>query len=240
MVTTPETLDCACVIHGTAYDWIYVQRLYNMLSRHLTPAIRLHVYTETDRPVPAPMVKHALEDWGFSGPRRSWWYKLQLFDPAKHAGPLLYFDLDTVVVDNIDWIWQLPLNYFWTVQDFKYLWRPVHQSINSSIMWWDTRKFDHVWNRFKSTDIHSIFRQYRGDQDFLNVAIADADRRYLDPKKVQSWRWQCKDGGYDFATRRYKTPNTGTFLSAETSVLIFHGKPKPMDIQDLEVLQHWK
>jgi len=240
MDTTTKIIDCACVIHGTTYDWTYVERLYNMLNRHLTRDIKLHVYTEVDRPVPAHMIKHELEDWGISGPRRGWWYKLQLFNSAHHAGPMLYFDLDTVIVDNIDWICDLPLRYVWTVQDFKYLWHPNYQSINSSIMWWDTSRFDHVWNRFKSTDLHSIFRQYRGDQDFLNVAIADSDRRYLDPQKIKSWRWQCKDGGYDFTSKSHKMPNTGTVLTKETSVLIFHGKPKPMEIQDLCIKQHWQ
>ena len=49
-------IDCACVIHGTAYSWDYVERLHSMLSRHITPGIRLHVYTEADRPVPEPVV----------------------------------------------------------------------------------------------------------------------------------------------------------------------------------------
>ena len=106
MVTTPTAptgpIDCACVIHGDAYSWTYVERLYNMLSRHVTPGIRLHVYTEADRSVPAPMIKHALTDWSISGPRRAWWYKMQLFNTQHHAGPLLYFDLDTVIVRNID------------------------------------------------------------------------------------------------------------------------------------------
>jgi hypothetical protein len=240
MDTTIETIDCACVIHGTAYDWTYVERLYNMLSRHLTRDIRLHVYTEADRPVPASMIKHALEDWGISGPRRGWWYKLQLFNSAYHTGPMLYFDLDTVIVDNIDWICDLPLSYFWTVQDFKYLWRPNYQSINSSVMWWNTSKFDHVWNSVANTDIHSILRRHRGDQDFLNVAIADSDRRYLDPARVKSWRWQCKDGGYDFASKSYKMPNTGTVLTKETGVLVFHGKPKPIEIHDPCIDRHWR
>jgi hypothetical protein len=85
-------IDCACVIHSDAYSWDYVERLYSMLSRHLSLGVRLHVYTEADRPVPAPFIKHALDDWEISGPRRSWWYKLQLFDSEKFSGSLLYFD----------------------------------------------------------------------------------------------------------------------------------------------------
>jgi hypothetical protein len=50
------------------------------------------------------MVKHILDDWGISGPKRSWWYKMQLFNPAHFAGNLLYFDLDVVIANQLNWI----------------------------------------------------------------------------------------------------------------------------------------
>jgi len=64
----PGRIDCACVIHGSGYDWSYVERLYNMLCRNLHAEVRLHVYTEHDRSVPPHMVKHILTDWGIAGP----------------------------------------------------------------------------------------------------------------------------------------------------------------------------
>ena len=124
-------IDCACVIHGSLYDWKYVDKLYNMLTRHLTRTVRLHVYTEAGRSVPSPYIKHELIDWKISGPKQSWWYKVQLFNSEHHRGSLLYLDLDTVITKNIDWIWQLKTRHFWAVKDFKYLWRPAFQSINS-------------------------------------------------------------------------------------------------------------
>jgi hypothetical protein len=233
-------INCACLIHGNAYSWDYVERLYNMLSRHLTSEIRFHVYTEADRPVPAPMIRHDLVDWGISGPKRSWWYKLQLFNSMYHAGPLLYFDLDTVIINNIDWITHLPLRYFWTVRDFKYLWRPTHQGINSSIMWWDTRSFDFVWKNFRSKNLDYIMKQHPGDQDYITKEIDPNKTRFMNTKNVSSWRWQCLDGGYDFKQRIYMAPNTGVTIPTDTSVLIFHGKPKPADLQDQVIINHWR
>ena len=91
--------DCACVIHGTGYEWVYVEKLYNMLSRNLQHGIRFHVYTEASRPVPLHMIKHELTEWpGISGPRRSWWYKMQLFNTAHHAGNIR---IELVVCDFI-------------------------------------------------------------------------------------------------------------------------------------------
>jgi hypothetical protein len=234
------TVDCACLIHGNAYDWTYVERLHGMLDRHISDNIRLHVYTEADRLVPDHMVKHPLIDWGIGGPKKSWWYKMQLFNSDSFMGPLLYFDLDIVVVKNIDWVFKLPGQDFWTVRDFKYLWRPNHMGINSSIMYWDTKNFNHVWQEFRGKNLQTIMRDYRGDQDYITEKIEDKDRRFFDTERVKSWRWQALDGGYDFVKRRYQTPGSGTNINDLTSILIFHGNPKPENSRDPVIIQHWQ
>lgn len=233
-------IDCACVIHGTAYPWTYVERLYNMLSRHITPGIRLHVYTEADRSVPEPMIKHVLDPWVIPSPKKSWWYKMQLFNSVHHAGPLLYFDLDTVIVRNIDWIWQQPTSYFWAIRDFKYLWRPNHTGINSSIMWWNTEQYQTVWDTFAQLDLALTMQKYPGDQDYISAMIPQNQRRFFDTNRVQSWRWQCLDGGYNFRKRRHQNPSAGTLITDNTSIMVFHGNPKPEQITDPVVLQHWQ
>jgi hypothetical protein len=233
-------IDCACVIHGNAYDWQYVERLYNMLSRHISPGIKLHVYTEATRPVPEPMIKHELTPWPITSTKKSWWYKMQLFNPAHHVGPLLYFDLDTVIVGNIDWIWQQPAAYFWAIRDFKYLWRPNHTGVNSSVMWWNTEHYKNVWDTFAQQDLATIMRKYPGDQDYISAVIPENQRRFFDVNRVQSWRWQCLDGGYDFRKRRHRAPETGTQITDSTSIMVFHGNPKPEQITDQTVVTHWQ
>lgn len=237
---TGGPIDCACVIHGNGYGWNYVDRLYSMLTRHISVPVRLHVYTEEHREVPAPYVKHILTDWGISGPKKSWWYKMQLFNAEHHNGPLLYFDLDTIITNNIDWIWRLPLDHFWAVRDFKYLWRPTNYSINSSIMWFDTERYYSVWQNFTKQPIDRLIGLYHGDQDYITDVIPFADQGFLDKNFIKSWRWQCLDGGYNFTQRRFLAPNTGTIIPPETSVMIFHGKPKPNEVQDPVVVQHWQ
>ena len=238
---TPSPVDCACVIHGTGYDWIYVERLYNMLSRNLPNGIRFHVYTEHDRSVPAHMTKHALTNWPeISGLRRAWWYKLQLFNSEHHQGNLLYFDLDTVILRDISWIPQLPTEYLWGIRDFKHLQRPDYSTLNSSVMWWNVDRMSWVWDQFNTTNVVNTTRQYPGDQDYLNAVLGHNRIRYLEDSQIQSWRWQCLDGGYNFNTRRHKIPGQGTQIPGSTSVLVFHGKPKPHEINDKVVQDLWR
>jgi hypothetical protein len=235
--------DCACVIHGTGYDWVYVEKLYNMLTRHLPGGIRFHVYTEQDRPVPPHMIKHALKEWpGVGGPKREWWYKMQLFNSEHHSGNLLYFDLDCVIINDLSWIPALSTECFWTIRDFRYLQRKTYSGMNSSVMWWNVSKFADVWHEFDQLDINRTVVKYPGDQDYLGVAIDPNQRRYFDQQHLQSWRWQVSDGGYNFATRKPHAPGSGSnaYIGGDTSILVFHGKPKPHECtNDPVIANNW-
>lgn len=156
-----------------------------------------------------------------------------------HSGNLLYLDLDTVITANIDWIVAKPTSYFWTVRDFKYLWRENHMGINSSVMWWDTNRFGTIWDTFVNKKLQQTQIEYRGDQDFLTAHLPQNQRRFFEQEQLQSWRWQCLDGGYDFDKRRHRKPGTGTVISPQTSILIFHGRPKQHEINDPTVKQFW-
>lgn len=234
-------VDVACVIHSKGYDWQYVEKLYSMCCRHLSGQVRFHVYTEHDRSVPPHMIKHCLEEWdGVAGPKRSWWYKLQLFNPEHFQGDLLYFDLDVVILNNIDWIAQQPSGYFWTIRDFRYVQKPFHNAMNSSVMKFNVSHFSYVWEEFNKTNVKDRVRSYQGDQDFLQVTIRPEQRRILEDQRFQSWRWQVADGGYDFAHRRAKEPGSGAKVGTNTDVLIFHGHPKPHQVHDPVVVNNWQ
>ena len=239
--TRNDIIDCACVIHGAGYSWEYVDKLYNMLNRVHPNRIQLHVYTEASRSVPGHLIKHELEEWpGISGPKKSWWYKLQLFNRDLFNGNLLYFDLDTVIVREIDWATKLDLNYLWGIRDFRYLQTPHKQNLNSSMMWFSVPQFGWLWDEFKQQNIESVMRKYHGDQDYIQAQLGVNRYRLLPDQQFQSWRWQCVDGGYDFPRRKHRTPGTGAKIEPNTSVLVFHGNPKPHEVNDKVVQQLWQ
>lgn len=236
-----EEIHCACLIHDTKYDIEYVNRLYRALCRNLTPRVIFHVFTESNRAIPPEYKKHTLEEWpGIRGPRKSWWYKLQIFDTKHHKGQLLYFDLDTVIVNNIDWIWKLDTDYFWAVKDFKYLFRKNNkgQTINSSVMWFNTKYYTHIIKDF-SIDIIKRPR-YHGDQDYIHSKIPLNKLRYFDISNVKSYKWEIKEGGFDFSTRKYNAPGTTCWPDDKTSILVFHGSPNPHEENHPMMDTFWK
>jgi hypothetical protein len=83
-------------------------------------------------------------------------------------------------------------------------------------------------------------QQYHGDQDYISVTIPENQRRLFEVEKIQSWRWQCLDGGYHFRTKKHQNPGAGTYIAPETSIMVFHGNPKPSETTDCIVSQHWR
>jgi len=106
-------------------------------------------------------------------------------------------------------------------------------------MWWNTVQYNYVWQEFNTRKLPDLMKQYRGDQDFITDIIPLTQRCFFNTEKVKSWRWQCLDGGYDFKYRKYQTPGTGTTIDTNTSILVFHGHPKPDKITDKTVVQYW-
>ena len=108
------------------------------------------------------------------------------------------------------------------------------------IIWIGYGIYRYVWQNFKIQELNRVITRYHGDQDYITEVIPTSDRRFLDTERVKSWRWQCLDGGYNFSQKRHLLPNTGTTLTQPTSILVFHGRPKPDKITDPVVIQHWQ
>lgn len=237
---TRSHVDVGCVIHGTVYEWRYVDILSRMVQRNLNIPITMHVWTESDRAVPAHMIKHALTPWpGISGPKKSWWYKLQMFNPEHFSGDLLYFDLDVVICNDLSWILSNDTQYLWTIRDFRYLQTSAWSGMNSSIMWWNVGNFGWVWQKLQDTGIADSVKRYHGDQDFLQAVVTTDQRRFFPDKSVQSWRWSVAEGGWDFGRRRPRQPGSPANIAPSTSILVFHGHPKPHAVQDATIQRLW-
>ena len=88
--------------------------------------------------------------------------------------------------------------------------------------------------------VDSITSRFHGDQNFLSKTLNQNQIRYFALDRIKSWRWQCLDGGFNFITRQYVTPGTGTHAEYPISLIIFHGNPKPSAITDPTITQYWQ
>lgn len=137
-------LNVYCLKSGTKYSYVFVNRLFNMVKRHLSCPFNFHCFTEDDRGID-PFIKILpLPNLDVD----KWWNKMVLFDESVVKGSGMFFDLDIVIQSNID-------SLFAPDNCMKFLptpWIDLNQlsidtignkqrfcSINSSVLCWDEK-----------------------------------------------------------------------------------------------------
>ena len=108
------------------------------------------------------------------------------------------------------------------------------------MMWFNVERFGWVWKQFNAADFKTTIKSYPGDQDYISAVIDINKRRFFENKFFESYRWQCLDGGFDFFKRKHLRPGSGVTIAADTALVVFHGQPKPHEIQDPAIVQLWK
>ena len=163
-------VNVVCVNWGTKYSREYTQRLYNMVKRNTTKDFKFYVLTDQTSLYYGDIIPIEL-DGGFTG----WWNKLQMFKPGiLPKGEYLYFDLDVVIVDNIDCFFEHPS--FGIIRDFI---RPDNgilpgKEYNSSAMRFNT-DLSSIWEYYIQNNIkfHDMQKQvsFFGDQNVVSSYV---------------------------------------------------------------------
>ena len=218
-----------CVNVGTKYPVEYTRRLYNMVKRNTTEPFEFYVYTDQKHlytEEPFIIVEHQGDEYG-------WWCKLNLFKPGVlPPGKYLYLDLDVVIVDNIDCLFELPT--FGILRDFI---RPENgilpgKEYNSSVMIFEPQfrgdlfkyytKNKILWNEY-SKQVH-----FFGDQ---NVISSFLNRNPTMCKPIpDEWVWSYKKGVHRGRYAGHRDRMYGDFIPVEGRICVFHGSPNPTEV----------
>jgi hypothetical protein len=176
-------LTVACVLRsGGEFTTDHVEALHRSIERHLTWT---HKFV-------------CLLDSGNLWP--GWWAKIELFNLPP---PVVYFDLDTLIVGNID---DLVLGHTFTaLANFR-----GRDKINSSVMALNCDLSD-IYTEFSRNPDYYMGR-YRSDQEFIEAHTPVKPALWQDkfPGRIVSYKHQCKPQ-----------------VPQGASVIVFHGPPRP-------------
>jgi hypothetical protein len=138
-----------------------------------------------------------------------WWSKMELFRPDV-KGDLLYFDLDTMIVGDLDDI--LAVDRLTVLSDFN-----VPDRMASGMMFIPEYERASIWNEWiADPEGHMRAAGGHGDGGFLAKYWARAQRwQDIVPGQVVSYKNHVRDKG----------------VPAEARVVCFHGRPRPRDIR---------
>jgi len=227
-------LTVLCVRYGNKYGTDYVERLRNMVSRHLTVPYEFACLTDDQHPIKGVKTLYQ-PSREYS---KKWWHKVHMFDPGLNLpGRILYFDLDVIIHDNIDKLIDNLGNDFYGIRDFNRKFVPKWDKLNSSVMSWMSGTNVDIFDNFvKQT--HAAMRLH-GDQDWI-FQQARARIKFWPDAWIQSYKWEIRSRNeIDFRLKKFKETRD-VQIPKHCSVCVFHGDPNPHDINDPYVLRNWQ
>lgn len=236
-------INIVCLKWGDRYSADYVNRLFSMTQRHVTKPFRFWCFTEDARDIDSRI---RVLDLMTADTLEIWWNKIFLFAP--HNGlpqheQILYIDLDTLIVSNIDDLLSVDqISDIVVLRDFYQGIARTAGQIGSGIMSWRHGSYDHIWHDFIKDPTAAQSRVHpQGDQAWIALEITSW--RYwqdLFPDRVVSFKVHCAQGlppgaGVVCYHGRPSIPESVTQrVSHNTALRQWHTEPAPW------VLDHWR
>lgn len=220
----------ACVLKsGGDYDTAYVRRLQEGVATHLSVPNRFVCLSDVDVPCERIPLVHG---WP------SWWAKMELF---KLRGAVLYFDLDTVIIGNVD---QLAAHILNDQESLIMLRGFYRQDQCSGILGWNgdvSRIFDRFYGecangakfKQKSNKPYAFvgLQHFRGDQEWLAYYLKNVDN-WLSVTMAQD----IMPGIYSYKVDIRQTGKAPD----DTKIICFHGRPRPAELPaNHELRNYW-
>lgn len=225
-----------CVKFGNRYGRDYVERLRNMVSRHLTVPYEFVCLTDDHHPIEG--VRSIVQP--NANYTKGWWHKVHMFDPGLPLkGKILYFDLDVVIHNNINKLATFQPDGFIGIHDFNRKFYANWDIMNSSVMAWNHGEQRHVWDMFIANPKEAM--KLPGDQDW--IWKVSKDRMQFWPREwIQSYKWEIRSKeelAVINGKRQFKAEDHTVEVHPDCSVTVFHGDPKPQDVKDKFVVDNW-
>ncbi len=220
-----------CIKWGkTEYSPDYVNRLYGMLKRNTQYDIRFFCFTDNaegfcDGIIAKPMttLNVAPEDNKYS-------YKKEAGLCDDNLGGLngqrvFFFDLDVVIVDNIDCLFEYPKDKeFLIINDWNTKGNHVGQA---SCYSWVVGELGFVKTYFEQHPKEVVKQYYTASQEYLSAKIIEryGKLNFWPDSWTRSFRFHCSPKGFLRHFFIAKIPEGA-------KILVFHGSPKPHEALD--------
>ena len=215
------TVNIICMKWGNKYGPEYVNKLHNMVSKTVNKKFRFICFTENNKGLKSNIEVFPLPQINMPNnkPERGW-RKLSILQKNLYdvTGTCLFLDLDIVIVDNIDPIFDLKGDFFIAFDK-----RKEKSCIgNSSVFRFEANAHDDIYQNFNNN--HSkILREFRNEQAYLSsMIIKKGVFQYWPEPWCPSFKYHCVP---NFPLNYFLSPK----IPNGAKIILFHGLPEPSE-----------
>ncbi|CUH77290.1 hypothetical protein TRM7557_01300 [Tritonibacter multivorans] len=217
------TKQVICINWGTRYGAAYINRLYGMVARNITPPFRFVCFTDVTEGVHEAVECKPLPDLRGAHPERTIgkWGKSRLWETGLGGleGPVLFIDLDVAIVSSLD-----PFFDFGDPDDVVLAHnaaKPFHRLGQTSLYRFPVGKLAPILEIY-AADPQGVADKYRFEQHFV-TKNAPGGIKFWPRAWVRHFRIQCLPR---FPMNYFVTPKRP---GGDAKVVIFAGSLNPTD-----------
>ena len=216
-----------CIKWGNRYPAEYVNRLYNMVRRHTTCDIRFYCFTEITEGLHPDIIVKPLPELNVAPEDNRYAYRKEAALCQDDLGGLegervVFFDLDVVIVDNIDELFAFPQkDDFVIIKDWNTKGNHVGQA---SCYSWRVGTLGHIKKYFEDHPREVVKQFHTASQEYLSSQVIKTrgSLTFWPEHWFRSFKSHCLPA----KVLRCFRPAT---IPPGAKVIVFHGSPKPED-----------
>lgn len=207
-----------CVLKsGGNFNTDYVVKLKNMIERNSTVSHNFVCLTDVDSTL--------YETIKLSCSRKSWWAKTELFRfGLVQSKYIIYFDLDTIILSNIDDILSFPFEKIRGLRPWNKENRQKEMMASGMMGWKNDGTYSFIHEMF---NMKYVGKYPKGDQEYISSALKNEDKaiEFLQDKftGIYSYKRNCRAS-----------------IPEDARIICFHGKPRLHEMKDKWVRENWK
>jgi hypothetical protein len=213
-----------CMKWGTLYPAEYVNVLYSACRKYITGDFQFVCLTNEGEGIRSEVQVHSIPDIGLD----EWhyyngaWPKIGVFlsDLYGLRGRALFIDLDTVLLDTIDALFEQP-GPLVAIDNDPWKDKTGHAQTMSSVFAFDLGSLGQVVETLRA-DRDALVKQHTIEQAYLHHAVDGI--RYWPHDWLVSFKYHLRR---PLVVDRFLPPSVPP---KGTRLLIFHGKPRPVDL----------
>ncbi|MBX9927146.1 MAG: hypothetical protein K2Y05_12375 [Hyphomicrobiaceae bacterium] len=212
-------VNVVCMKWGDRYSAMFVNRLFGMVTRNTSWAVRFVCFTDDPAGIRPEVECQPMPRFDYDPKLGKYWPKLGLMqaDLGGLSGMTLFLDLDLVIVGNIDEMFRHP-GRFLIIRE----WKDPHLGYgNSSVLRYFIGAEQAVIERFHATPHAEILGRYDGkEQNFLTKAVDEV--AFWPPEWVPPFNHVCLSDNR--VVRFFKPPARPP---GGAKILVFYGSITP-------------